>query len=166
MNIKPLILLVTLVFTSFALVGSTLSDFPPEVPGIYSPWGDLNDDGIINIFDIVWISGRYQTTGVPVNKTELLYNVSDTFTELRAQIAELQTQLEALNTSVVSMNSTINYLNTSISYLSETATRFLYSDELPIDLWIASGVGDTGWVTIKSVTIPPNTLLNRRFSCC
>jgi len=150
-----------LILTSFVLVGITLSEFPPETPGIYSPWGDLNDDGIIDIFDIVWLSGRYQKTGTPVNKTELLYNVSDTFAELRAQIAELQTQIQTLNTSVVALNSTITYFNTSIAYLSETATRFLYSDELPVDLWITSGVGTTGWVTIKSMTIPPNTLLNR-----
>jgi len=96
MKIKPLILLVTLVLSSFVLVGITLSDFPPEPTGTYSPWGDLNDDGIINIFDIVWLTGRYQKTGTPVNKTALLYNMSDTLAALNTQLGDLESELGAL----------------------------------------------------------------------
>ncbi len=100
MKIKPLILLVTLVLSSFVLVGITLSDFPPEPTGTYSPWGDLNDDGVIDIFDIVWLSGRYKETGTPVNKTALLYNVSDTLGALNAQVDELQSYIDILQIRV------------------------------------------------------------------
>lgn len=124
MKIKPLILLVTLVFTSFVLVGITMSDFPPEVLGIYSPWGDLNDDGTIDIFDIVWLTGRYKTTGTPVNKTDLLYNVSDTFTEILSQIDclnnELQNRTTTLETQIASMNTTITELQDEIAALGNT----------------------------------------------
>lgn len=134
MKIKPLILLTTLILTSFVLVGITLSDFPPEVPGIYSPWGDLNDDGIINIFDIVWVAGRYQTTGTPINKTALLYNVSDTLNmllnkidELNSTVIEQQVIINGLHNTVIYLNETVqilngtvNYLNTTVTYLNET----------------------------------------------
>jgi len=109
-----------LVLSSFVLVGITLSDFPPEVPGIYSPWGDLNDDGIINIFDIVWISGRYQTTGTPVNKTALLYNVSDTFNMLLDKINDLNSTVIEQQTTINNLNSTVIYLNETIAYLNST----------------------------------------------
>lgn len=62
----------TIAFSSFLMVGVTMSDFPPDPPGVYSPWGDLNDDGTIDIFDIVWLAGRFSTTGTPMNKTELV----------------------------------------------------------------------------------------------
>jgi len=124
LRIKPLILLVTLVLTSFVLVGVTISEFPPELPGTYSPWGDLNDDGVINIFDIVWLTGRYKETGTPVNKTALLYNVSDTFTEILSQIDylnnELQNRTTNLETQIASMNMTIAELQSEIEVLGNT----------------------------------------------
>lgn len=57
------------------LVGSTASV-------TYNPWADLNDDGDVDIFDVVLLAGHYSSIGIPVNKTELLYNVSDTLRRL------------------------------------------------------------------------------------
>ena len=57
---------------------------------LYNPWCDLNDDGIINIYDVVMVTGRYGSTGVPLNKTALLYNVNDTFTQLLDRIEILE----------------------------------------------------------------------------
>ena len=127
MKIKPLILLVTLVLTSFVLVGVTISEFPPELTGTYSPWGDLNDDGVINIFDIVWLTGRYKETGTPVNKTALLYNVSDTFTEILSQIDylnnELQSRTANLEAQIVDMNETIAGLEFNITQLKNNVSQ-------------------------------------------
>jgi hypothetical protein len=75
MNFKPLTLTVIfgiIILVPSIFVGITRSDFPPSPDGEYSPWGDLNDDGIIDLFDIVWIAGRYDTTGTAINKTELV----------------------------------------------------------------------------------------------
>ena len=46
------------------LVGytSSIADSPPTG---YCPWNDLDDDGDIDIFDIVGIAGRYGTSGDP-----------------------------------------------------------------------------------------------------
>jgi len=57
---------------------------------LYNPWCDLNDDGIINIYDVVMVTGRYRSTGVPLNKTALLYNVNNTFTQLLDRIEILE----------------------------------------------------------------------------
>jgi len=57
---------------------------------LYNPWCDLNDDGIINIYDVVMVTGRYGSTGVPLNKTALLYNVNNTFTQLLDRIDILE----------------------------------------------------------------------------
>jgi hypothetical protein len=59
--------------------------FPPDPDGECSPWGDLNDDGAINIFDVVWLAGRYGTTGTPLNKTGLY--------ELEARVDALETRI-------------------------------------------------------------------------
>jgi hypothetical protein len=75
----------TIAISSFLMVGMTMSDFPPDPPGVYSPWGDLNDDGIIDIFDIVWLAGRFSTTGTPMNKTELL--------DLEERVVALETRI-------------------------------------------------------------------------
>lgn len=40
----------------------------------YDPWYDLDDDGDIDIFDVVKVASQFNTKGTPINKTELLYN--------------------------------------------------------------------------------------------
>jgi hypothetical protein len=87
------ILLSGVLLSPMLLIGITSSQFPTEPPGAYSVWGDLNDDGKIDILDIVWLAGRYGTTGTPVNKTELLYNVNATLDEIRDQISSSQVQI-------------------------------------------------------------------------
>ena len=80
------------------LVGSTAS------AGEYDPWCDLDDDGDIDIFDVVSVAGRYGSAGTPINKTALLYEVNATLTELLSKIAELETQITILNATKLCMH--------------------------------------------------------------
>jgi hypothetical protein len=56
--------LATIFLASPFLVGATAKT--------YDPWVDLNQDGKIDIFDVVELTERYGTVGTPVNRTELL----------------------------------------------------------------------------------------------
>jgi len=54
-------------------VGVTTSGTTPSVTASapYDPWCDINDDGVINIIDIVSLGIRFDTTGTPINKAAL-----------------------------------------------------------------------------------------------
>jgi len=139
MKLKPLtltIVLGTIILIPSILVGVTMSDFPTDPDGEYSPWVDLNDDGIVDIFDVVWLASRYSTAGTPLNKTALLYNVSDTFNLLLSMIDDMNTtivnmnvsdtfnlllsMIDDMNTTIVNMGTTINHLNDTVNYLNNT----------------------------------------------
>ena len=57
--------------------------------GVYDPWVDTNDDGIINYQDLYNLAVVYGTSGTPLNKTDLLL-------ELEARIASLEAEVAAL----------------------------------------------------------------------
>ncbi len=137
MKVKPIVLAAIALSLMFLapsfLVRWTVSDFPPEAPGEYSPWGDLNDDGIINIFDIVWVAGRYQTTGTPLNITDLLL--------------DLQSRVEYLEGNQTSFTAAINYLLNEITIL-ETCITYLNASN--IECLIAGETISTGDVVYMS----------------
>lgn len=54
-----------------------LSAIPSSSSSEYDPWVDLDDDGDIDIFDIVQMAGKYGTTGTPINKTALLLDLQE-----------------------------------------------------------------------------------------
>ena len=62
------IMLVTLLLASSLLVGLTSS------VGVYDPWCDFDDDGDIDIFDIVRIADAYGTSGDNITKAGLEYD--------------------------------------------------------------------------------------------
>jgi len=111
--------LLAILFGSMFLIGTTTSVSTKDVHD-YDPWYDFDDDGDIDIFDIVKIAGRYGTTGTPVNKTALLYNVSETFAELLSIIENLNTTIVELENTVNYLNNTVNYMNSTINYLNNT----------------------------------------------
>lgn len=80
--------LTVVLIASFLLVGVTASE--------YDPWLVTNDDGEIDIFDIVNLAGRYGSTGIPINKTDLLI--------------ELQAKIDSLNTTVSELEARLAYL--------------------------------------------------------
>ncbi|MGD8545516.1 MAG: hypothetical protein PVH12_05010 [Candidatus Bathyarchaeota archaeon] len=58
-------------------------------PGVYDPWIDTNNDGIINYQDLYNLAAIYGTLGTPINKTDLIL-------ELEARIASLEARADAL----------------------------------------------------------------------
>ena len=81
------IILLTIISTSFFLVNTTANTSNYETTSVeYNPWRDLNDDGIINIYDVVMVTGIYGSTGTPINKTELLL-------ELQSDVASIEEKL-------------------------------------------------------------------------
>lgn len=90
-NRKDLIIAILATFcltTTIFMILPTRSQSSTEEPE-YDHWYDVNDDGKIDILDIVQLTIRYGATGTPINKTALLLELLD-----RVEI--LETQVEAL----------------------------------------------------------------------
>lgn len=69
--------LVTAVLLTFCLTTVMLTIVPTRSApsdGTYDPWYDVNDDGVINIFDIVGLTSRYGKTGTPIEKASVEYD--------------------------------------------------------------------------------------------
>jgi hypothetical protein len=92
----------------------------------YNPWGDLNDDGKIDGRDFALMIKLWDTQGAPVNKTQLLYNVNDTFTVLLSRIygvnaslleeeAYLETRIASLESLIANLQSITNSLNSTLT---------------------------------------------------
>ena len=77
---RVIITLVVVLVTMFMCVGVTSS-----TP--YDAWYDFDDDGDIDIYDVVDIAGRYGTMGTPINKTELLLEMEARIDELEVIVA-------------------------------------------------------------------------------
>ena len=40
----------------------------------YNPWADLNDDGVVDIYDAITLANAYDSSGTPLTKASLLYD--------------------------------------------------------------------------------------------
>ncbi len=86
-----------IVFLKKALMISIIASFlliiipvrSTTTPGVYDPWIDTNDDGMINYEDLYNLAAVYGTSGTAINKTDLLL-------ELEARIADLEARADAL----------------------------------------------------------------------
>ena len=133
------ILLIGLVLVSLFLVNLTAS-------APYDPWADLNDDGGIDIFDVVAVASRYSTTGDP-EKNVTVTNWPETIThETTVWYGEL-----------ASLTS-INYSSSGFSYL-HILLQILWpgpgaSCEFQVRgiIWDYSHVGSR-WATAYSATM-------------
>jgi len=67
---------------SFLLVGVTANE--------YDPWLDVNDDGEIDIFDVVKVAGAYGTNGTAINKTDLLLELLDRVDSNEAKLDQVK----------------------------------------------------------------------------
>ena len=84
---KTTVLVFTIVFVSLFFVNSTTSIANLQTDK-YDPWLDLNDDGKIDIFDVVMVASAYGSSGKPFNKTAALI-------ELQAQVSVLEATISA-----------------------------------------------------------------------
>lgn len=95
MRITSLALL-TILFSSMFLIGTTTS-ISTKGAHDYDPWCDLDDDGDIDIFDIVDIAGRYGSSGKPFNKTAALIELQAKVSVLEATISARLPQVDFLS---------------------------------------------------------------------
>ena len=83
----------------------------------YDPWYDLNDDGIINIYDVVLVANKYGTTGTPINKTELLLELQSKVESLNASVLQLLSEVASLQTELALLKTDFADLNASLAEL-------------------------------------------------
>ena len=152
---KDLVIAVLITFCLTAMLFSVRFT-RSQAPGQYDPWLDINDDGKILIEDVAWVSRAYGTTGDPINKTALLYNVNDTFTSLLAKIDSLNSSLSVLQSEVDGLNVTVLQYQSLIDSLNSTLTskiNSLESELAGLDATIATKLGspdfDSGYYQIN-----------------
>jgi hypothetical protein len=57
----------------------------------YDPWIDYNDDGKINLQDLVLLANSYGTSGAPINKTAIILDLQSRVSALEAQTEYVKT---------------------------------------------------------------------------
>jgi uncharacterized coiled-coil protein SlyX len=99
--------------------------FSSGVVGNYDPWLDWNDDGKIDGKDLGAVAYSFGAGGYPINKTELLIDVNNTYTELlstinscNASLIDLQGRVTALESITLPLNDTILTLQSRIDTLN------------------------------------------------
>jgi hypothetical protein len=143
------------------------SNYKTSGIGEYDPWIDSNDDGRINILDCIILSGAFDTTGTPINKTALLLelqaridslndSVLDLEAYLIARIASLETSLTTQQSKIASLNETIQLLETRIidlEYNFSLLNPYVVSYN---STYNATGAGTTetlSWVDMPSTSV-------------
>lgn len=130
-----------LAFTLFAILPAGSNDSTLGT-GEYDPWLDSNDDGKINILECIVLSGAFGTTGTPINKTELLYNINDTLATLLSKIDSLNQTIQLLETRIIDLEYDFSLLNPYIVSYNST--------------YNATGAGTTetlSWVDMPSTSV-------------
>lgn len=93
---KYVIFAVILVFclSSLLFMVSPSKSIPATV-GQYDPWMDVNDDGVINMYDLGYLARSFMATGTPLNKTDLLLMLQTNIDDLNSSLLNLEAQARA-----------------------------------------------------------------------
>ena len=113
--------------------------------GVYDPWMDLNDDGVIDSTDLGILGALWGTTGTPINKTALLLELQSRIDSLNTSLlnleAYLKTRIVDLNASLVEQQSRIAELESKIAVLNATKLGEPDWDSLDTYGWISIPAG-------------------------
>jgi hypothetical protein len=71
---KDLIIVVLCTFCLTATLFMMATTRSSPGMGEYNPWADINDDGIIDVFDAVILAGSAGATGTPLTKASIQYD--------------------------------------------------------------------------------------------
>jgi len=85
--------------------------------GEYDHWMDINDDGIIDIFDIAAVAIAFGAEGAPINKTELLLSLLSQVENLGARVGTLEAKVANLMTALVEHEARIAALEAKLQSL-------------------------------------------------
>ena len=92
---------IAICFLAFCLTATLLVGVTSSAE--YDPWCDMDDNGLIDIVDLVSLAIRFGEEGTPINKTELLFEVNATYSKLLSQIKSLNASLANLQDRVKSL---------------------------------------------------------------
>jgi uncharacterized coiled-coil protein SlyX len=145
--------LVVTILAAFCLAMIMFTVIPVGSYGTYDPWLDYNDDGKIDAKDISLPCLNYASTGTPINKTELLYNVNATFTELLSRIDSLNSTITLLNATVTTMNASLIQLQSTVDSLNTTLNQRINDLETEIAILNTTKLGkpdyDSTWCSVS-----------------
>jgi hypothetical protein len=83
-------LMLSVMILTLILIPISGSQITPQ----YDPWVDINDDGVIDIFDAISLAGAFGTTGTPINKTALLLECLSKIDSLNSSLQGLKAYVE------------------------------------------------------------------------
>lgn len=135
---KDVIFAVFLVFclASVLFMVSPTKSVPATV-GQYDPWIDVNDDGVINMYDLGYLARSFMATGTPINKTALLLELQSRLDDLNYSLLNSQ---NIFNTRMTTQDALIAELESRITELENRVSILETLHGLPID-WFNGLVG-------------------------
>ena len=124
---KDLIIVISCIFCLASALFMMMPTRSSSSNGVYDPWIDSNDDGVIDSTDLGILGANWGTTGTPINKTALLLELQARIDSLNATNLELQSKVDLLNASLLESQNTIDELNATVLGLQSQIDTLNYT---------------------------------------